>query len=110
MLLGAGTSSRTDQDAIRPCSGLNTSLFCHLPMTKILGIDRSIRLSNFPPKSQQEEISSPLWLSFPACRFKVDSFICGGDLEVGLNGMYDCFLRWLWMLKLCLGVNVYYYF
>ncbi|MCX4270260.1 MAG: hypothetical protein OSJ62_16605 [Lachnospiraceae bacterium] len=29
---------------------------------KILGIDRGIRLSNFPPKSQQQEMVSPLWL------------------------------------------------
>ncbi len=33
-------------------------------MTKILGIGRGIRLSNFPPKSRQKEIPSKLWLVF----------------------------------------------
>ena len=33
-------------------------------MTKILGIGRGIRFSNFPPKSRQKEIPSKLWLVF----------------------------------------------
>ncbi len=36
---------------------------------KSWGIDRGIRLSNFPPKSQRQGMASPPWLSHPACRF-----------------------------------------
>ncbi|MCX4268236.1 MAG: hypothetical protein OSJ62_06170 [Lachnospiraceae bacterium] len=68
MLLEVGVSNRTDRGAIRPYSGLNTPLFCHQKMAKILGIDRSIRLSNFPPKSQQQDTVSPLWLFLPVGR------------------------------------------
>ncbi len=39
MLLEVGASSRTDRGAIRPCCGLNTPLFCHQKMAKIL-VDR----------------------------------------------------------------------
>ncbi len=36
MLLDIGASIRADRGAIRPCSGLNTPLFCHQKMAKIL--------------------------------------------------------------------------
>ncbi len=39
MLLELGVSSRTERGAIRPYSGLNTPLFCHSRMAKIL-VDR----------------------------------------------------------------------
>ncbi len=35
-LLNVGVFDRTDRGAIRPCSGLNTPLFCHQKMAKIL--------------------------------------------------------------------------
>ena len=38
-LLNLGVSNRTERGAIRPCSGLNTPLFCHSGMAKIL-VDR----------------------------------------------------------------------
>ena len=41
-------------------------------------IDRGIRLSNFPPKSQRKGIVSPFWLFFPACKFIADSCIRRG--------------------------------
>ncbi len=39
MLLNLGVSNRTERGAIRPYSGLNTPLFCHSRMAKIL-VDR----------------------------------------------------------------------
>ena len=75
MLLNLPASNRTDRGAIRPCNGLNTPLFCHSRMAKILEIDRSIRLSNFPPKSHRKGIVSPLQLFFPADTYLADSCI-----------------------------------
>ena len=111
MLLGVCASNRTDRGAIRPCNGLNTPLFCHSRMAKILEIDRSIRLSNFPPKSQRKGITFPLQLSFPACKDIVDSCIQKGDIigksrikKKETQMVYNTFIKMLCIYK---AVNQY---